>query len=73
MSAPVFTKRGDFWIYTGAEAHRLACILDVAVVRHAGVPGVSFPDHGLDDAADALVQAGVVPVFQIPGRRRARS
>lgn len=70
LSAPVaFTKRGDFWNYSGSRAAEVAKALNLTLTRRNGSPSVGIPDHSRAHMAQTLRDAGINAAFQDADRQ----
>ncbi len=61
-----FSKRGDFWNYSGEAASRVSQALGVTLTQRNGVPMVGFPTYALERSKQALLEAGISASFNEP-------
>ena len=60
----VFTKRGDYWNYTGDRVREIADFMDLTVTKNGdGRAMVGIPEHARKEYASTLRNAGINITF----------
>lgn len=61
--AAAFTRRGDFWEYSGDQVRQIAKALEVVATTRNGSPMVGIPAHAKTGYAEQLQKAGISATF----------